>query len=166
VFGESELLKPKAWIGIDQSYSGFGLIRITEDDVVCNIWDFTKKKPGDSERLRIIMDMVSHELWCYEHKYDCSLAIEGYAHGAKFNREKLGELGGIVKLAIYDVFKLEPIIVPPTVLKKYVTGKGNASKAQMMEGVAKKWGPQFDNDNLADAYALAQYCKESMINSS
>jgi Holliday junction resolvasome RuvABC endonuclease subunit len=61
---------------------------------------------------------------------------------------------------------LEPIIVPPTVLKKYVTGKGNASKAQMMEGVAKKWGPQFDNDNLADAYALAQYCKESMINSS
>lgn len=88
------------------------------------------------------------------------MAMEGYAHGAKFNREKMGELGGIVKLSWYAAFGEDPIIVSPTVLKKYVTGKGTASKEQMLAGVEAKWGVKFADHNLADAYSLAQYVKE------
>ena len=158
---ETELLKPELWIGVDQSYSGFGLVWMDNNDYTAHLFDFTKGKKSGGERLRTIYDLISWHLWGLEHHYECHVAMEGYSHGSKFNREILGELGGIVKLAIYDVFKKEPLIVPPTVLKKYVTGKGTASKTQMIEHVNSRWGTHFDNDNLADSYALAQYCKEA-----
>lgn len=161
---ESKLdAKPTVWLGIDQSYGGFGFVVLEEDgsgEVEC--WDFTKNKKGDAERLLVIFDMLVHKFWELERKYTVVMAMEGYAHGAKFNREKLGELGGIVKLAFYDVFKQDPIIVPPTVLKKFVTGKGNASKDEMIKGVTEKWSTDIKgNHNIADAYGLARYVKEN-----
>lgn len=82
------------------------------------------------------------------------VAMEGYAYGAKLNREKLGELGGIVKLTTHLLFYTEPFIVPPTTLKQYVTGSGRASKAEMVAAV-QKWDPEITDNNLADAYGLA-----------
>jgi len=69
-------------------------------------------------------------------------------------------LGGIVKLSLYSYFNNRdgqyPLIVPPTNLKKYVTGKGNGvSKSQMLLQVYKKWGVEFNDDNAADSYGLA-----------
>lgn len=48
------------------------------------------------------------------------------------------------------------MIVPPTSLKKYVTGKGQGvSKSQILLNVYKKWGVEFTDDNAADSYGLA-----------
>jgi hypothetical protein len=48
------------------------------------------------------------------------------------------------------------LIVPPTSLKKYVTGKGQGtSKSQILLNVYKKWGAEFTDDNAADSYGLA-----------
>lgn len=84
------------------------------------------------------------------------VAIEGYAfsrglHGRVFN---IGELGGVIRLAIYRA-GIPMIDVPPTVLKKFVTGKGNAKKTAMVEKVSQLWY-ETDNDNIADAVALAK----------
>ena len=53
------------------------------------------------------------------------------------------------------------VVVPPTVLKKYVTGKGNANKELMMESVIRKWFsasvPFFGAQDLYEAYALAEF---------
>jgi Holliday junction resolvasome RuvABC endonuclease subunit len=53
------------------------------------------------------------------------------------------------------------VVVPPTVLKKYVTGKGNANKELMMESVIRKWFsgsvPFFGSQDLYEAYALAEF---------
>ena len=48
------------------------------------------------------------------------------------------------------------LIVPPSTLKKFVTGSGVAPKNKMMLGVYKKWGVEFETDDEADAYALAR----------
>ena len=81
--------------------------------------------------------------------------MEGYAFGSQM-ANMLGELGGMVKLSLFDV-DLYPLIVPPTSLKKYVTGKGQGiPKSQMVLHVYKKWGAEFSDDNAADSYALAQ----------
>jgi Holliday junction resolvasome RuvABC endonuclease subunit len=83
------------------------------------------------------------------------VAMEGYAFGSQM-ANMLGELGGMVKLTLLD-FGIYPLIVPPTNLKKYVTGKGNGiSKSQMLLYVYKKWGVDFTDDNAADSYALAR----------
>jgi hypothetical protein len=49
-----------------------------------------------------------------------------------------------------------PLIIAPTTLKKYVTGKGTGvQKNQMLLNVYKKWGVEFTDDNAADSYGLA-----------
>jgi mannitol/fructose-specific phosphotransferase system IIA component (Ntr-type) len=72
----------------------------------------------------------------------------------------LGELGAVVKLTCYEELdKFEgkyPYIIPPTTLKKYITGKGTGvQKNQILLNVYKKWGVEFNDDNAADSYALA-----------
>jgi crossover junction endodeoxyribonuclease RuvC len=49
------------------------------------------------------------------------------------------------------------LMVAPTALKKFITGKGNAKKELMLMKIFKRYGLEFENNNLADAYALARY---------
>jgi Holliday junction resolvasome RuvABC endonuclease subunit len=161
----SNLEESEFFMGIDQSYSGFGLIVLQKEyEYDRQLWKFPVLG-SDGARLHRIREEISSYLSPYKGK-SVRLAIEGYAHASRFNREKLGELGGIVKLAWFEFSGEGPLVVPPTVLKKFTTGKGNASKDQMRIGAKEKWGVDIANDNLVDAYALAKYCMESMINSS
>jgi Holliday junction resolvasome RuvABC endonuclease subunit len=51
-------------------------------------------------------------------------------------------------------------VVPPSTLKKFVTGKGNTPKAEMALRVFKKWKIEFDRDPGCDklmAYCLHRY---------
>ncbi len=50
--------------------------------------------------------------------------------------------------------------IPPSTLKKFVTGKGNAPKEDMKRFVKEKWGVEFELDrggDKVDAYALYKY---------
>ena len=47
-------------------------------------------------------------------------------------------------------------IIPPNTLKKFITGKGNAKKELMLLKVYKRWGVEFNDNNMADAYSLAK----------
>ena len=49
------------------------------------------------------------------------------------------------------------LVVPPSTLKKFVTGKGNAKKDQMLLKTFKRWGVEFNDHNVCDAYGLARY---------
>jgi len=51
-------------------------------------------------------------------------------------------------------------VIPPKTLKKWATGNGNSDKNQMMENAFKRWGIQFTDDNLCDAYCLARMIME------
>jgi crossover junction endodeoxyribonuclease RuvC len=46
--------------------------------------------------------------------------------------------------------------VPPPVLKKWITGKGNADKKKMAQAVCEKWQFVSKSDDVVDAYALAR----------
>ena len=53
------------------------------------------------------------------------VVIEGYAFGAKAHHHALGELGGILRLALHRK-EQSFLVVPPTSLKLFVTIKGSA----------------------------------------
>jgi hypothetical protein len=67
----------------------------------------------------------------------------------------LGELGGVTRLALYNL-KIPYVLVPPATLKKFITGKGNSPKNIMLKEIFKRFAMDFDDDNVADAYSLAQ----------
>lgn len=143
------------WVGIDQSYSGFAYTMLDKEG---NHYTRVAKFEGTGVRRLGTVRQFLDECF-YNDGYDyrvADVAIEGYAFGSQM-ANMLGELGGLVKLAIYDHYNILPLIVPPTSLKKYVTGKGTGvQKNQMLLNIYKKWKVEFTDDNAADSYALAK----------
>lgn len=83
------------------------------------------------------------------------IVMEGYAFASKFQREALGELGGVVKLGLQQL-AVPYVLVAPGTLKKYATGQGNATKDEMLAAAIKRSGLDIDNNNAADAWWLYQ----------
>lgn len=84
------------------------------------------------------------------------IIFEGYAMGVQARRSAafdLGELGGVLKKTIWER-GIDTLLVPPTVLKKFITGKGNAKKDEMFEHLSEASGLSFRNTDEADAYGL------------
>ena len=116
------------YLGIDQSYSGFAITAYQKSGSYYT--EVYKSELRGIDRLR---DIQAHMMnWMYEFNDNLAdVAMEGYAYGSQM-ANMLGELGGMVKLTLVQ-FNIYPLIVPPTSLKKYVTGKGQGiSKSQML----------------------------------
>jgi crossover junction endodeoxyribonuclease RuvC len=114
------------YLGIDQSYSGFAITAFQDGNYYTEVYKSDKR---GIDRLR---DIQSHVMnWLYQFNNVADVAMEGYAFGSQM-ANMLGELGGMVKLTLFD-FGIYPLIVPPTNLKKYACGKGNGvSKSQIL----------------------------------
>jgi crossover junction endodeoxyribonuclease RuvC len=82
--------------------------------------------------------------------------IEGYSFAGKFNNSMQYELGACIRMRLYQE-EVPFVEVPPTSLKKFVTGKGNVKKDLMLLNVYKRWDFDTEDDNEADAYGLAQF---------
>ena len=138
------------YVGIDQSYSGFGVTLLANDGSF--LTTVSKFESTGVDRLKEIYEYVegiTNNPWYTV----LDVAMEGYAYGSQM-ANMAGELGATVKLALYPN---KPLIVAPTSLKKYVTGKGNTgAKSQMMLQVYKKWKVELLDDNAADSYGLAR----------
>lgn len=85
------------------------------------------------------------------------VVLEGYNFHSKTSAVMLGEIGGIIRLALFEagIFYVE---VPPNTLKKYATGKGKGQKAGILVAAGNRLGYAGDNDDEADAlwlYAMA-----------
>lgn len=80
------------------------------------------------------------------------VVIENYAYGAKNQRETIGELHGVIRLALHQA-TVPFALVAPTQLKKFATGVGNAKKDDMIGEAARIGCPANDN-NAVDAWWL------------
>jgi hypothetical protein len=157
-YGDGVTPNKKCWVGIDQSYSGFAVTILGEDSSYQTT--VAKFDSAGGERLS---EVQAHLVETLNNANTCcdvqDVAMEGYAYGS-IMANKLGELGGVVKLTLHETDGLgdgaSPMLVPPTSLKKYVTGRGTGvQKNQMLLQVYKKWNVEFPDDNAADSYGLA-----------
>jgi len=82
------------------------------------------------------------------------VVIEGYSYGSKFGLAGSGELGGVLKLALWDA-KVAYGIAQPGTLKSFATGKGSADKEQVSKELFKRFGVDVDNNDKVDAAGLA-----------
>jgi crossover junction endodeoxyribonuclease RuvC len=87
--------------------------------------------------------------------------MEAYSMAEKYGQHASGEVGGVIKLTVLTHFaarsqRAYPILVAPQQLKKFATGNGNTKKELITKEVLKRWGVDFDDTNLAEAYVLAR----------
>jgi crossover junction endodeoxyribonuclease RuvC len=87
--------------------------------------------------------------------YPYVVVIEDYAFSrAAAHSHQLGELGGVIRLQIHDR-GIPTVEIVPSALKKWLTGKGNAGKDDMV-AVAARLGCPVNNNNAVDAWALRE----------
>ena len=129
--------------GFDLSLSSTGFSVKGKTDIL------TSKKKGE-ERLQEYYIQFNNLI--KEYKFEVAI-LENYAFSSPFQREALAELGGVFKLACANN-NVIVVMIPPTSLKKFVTGGGKAKKDEMRLYAYKKWGIEFETNDEVDAYAL------------
>lgn len=137
------------FVGLDVS-TYTGMAKLDNGEEVGKVVNFPKAK--GFERLQSIAREVKRtlELW----KPDL-IVIEGYAFGNAHTLVTLVECGTIVRNVVYEL-GIPWMEVPPTLLKKWVTGSGAAKKDKMAACVKARWGFSSPSDDIVDAYALAK----------
>lgn len=150
-------------IGLDPSLTGTGLIVLRADgELAAQALISTPAQDGNLNRYYRIVTQVMDQI--AEH-HPAKLCIEGLAMGAK--GAAVLDLAGLHWVLRWELAtqhpRLKVITVPPSSLKKWTTGKGTANKVAMALAVFKRWGLELGNDNLVDAYALAQYGRDEAV---
>ncbi|MFF1693166.1 crossover junction endodeoxyribonuclease RuvC [Streptomyces sp. NPDC058257] len=152
---------PRTYIGIDQSYSGCAIVSYcpATGSAEEHTYDFSPAKAGSGpQRLGYVHNILREHFMHLRHEGTVrQVCFEGYAYGSKFRREELGELGGVMRLALVQTFPPHLLhAVAPTTVKKYVTGSGRADKDKMMLAVYMRWKHESSSHDAADAYVLAR----------
>ena len=95
--------------------------------------------------------------WAHFVHVDAELVvIEGYAFAARHSQaHALGELGGVLRLGFLES-GVDVLEVPPATLKKFATGKGNASKADVLVSAVKRLDYGGSSHDEADALWLRE----------
>lgn len=81
--------------------------------------------------------------------------LEGYSFGSKGRAVfDVAELGGCVRLLLHRL-GIPRVDVPPSTLKKWGTGRGNANKIEMVVAARERFGLEgTTDDNECDAFLL------------
>jgi crossover junction endodeoxyribonuclease RuvC len=141
-------------VGVDLSLTatGIAIYRGTPPDGQLELRTIDGTKTRGFERIQAVAGAV----WKAVEDPMALTVFEGYAFGAKGDAVTgLAELRGVCQYAMWCWAALT-MTVPPANLKQYATGKGNASKEEVLLAVERRYGhlATIGNNNEADALVL------------
>jgi Holliday junction resolvasome RuvABC endonuclease subunit len=149
------------FVGMDPSYNGFAIVVLDKDANIIEQKLFGSNSEETEDRL-----MELEKEFKFIPNIVClhSVCIEGpsYASNGAFVLQ-MGALHFMIRIMLKKR-EINYSIIAPGTLKKFVTGDGRAKKDLMLLKVFKKWGVEFADDNLADAYSLARLALENYLN--
>jgi len=136
------------YVGLDLALCETGMVKIWEANTGRAL--ITTKTRGVDR-----LDYICNEIILRIPPKDYYIGIENYAYGRPNQAHQIGELHGALKHLFFR-FQIEYNLYAPKSIKKFASGKGNAKKELLIRDVFKRWGFETDNNNLADAYAIAK----------
>lgn len=141
------------YVGLDISVTGTGIV-VLDRQLQIMTAECIKSKPQDDWYARV-NDIVRRVFIPMPDPPFTTVYVEDYAFAAKGQVFNIAELSGIIKYRLWcDSYNF--LRVPPTSLKKFTTATGTAPKELMMKEVYKRYNVDFNDNNVADAYALAR----------
>ena len=142
-------------LGLDLSLTSTGV------SMSGDTWVLSTSTKG-AQRLSIITNKVINTV--IENQI-ALVVIEGYSFGSRNSQShSIGELGGCVRMRLWEM-EIPFVIVPPTSRAKFATGKGNASKIDVISAISVKTGIEWSGsgaDDRCDAWVLEQMVKAKM----
>jgi len=152
-------------LGIDYGIANVGwcVIEIFEDNSFVSVSHgtlTTNKEELEPDRYRKIRQGIRDIIRQYN---PYLIVIEGFAYSRRAsNIFQLGEVVGILK-TVCDEEHILHFTIPATVGKKFITGRGNATKEEVKKAVECKCNIKFSNTHEADACVYALIGAELML---
>lgn len=149
-------------VGLDVSLVGPGVCLIVGDPrgkIGEDLWATTTLiRAGEDLRGPERLSVVTRAIWSWlaargAGKPGDVYVMEGYAF-SRSRAHSLGEIGGCVRRVVWESGG-DLIVVPPSTLKRFLTGKGVGEKNVIIKHVYKRWGFDVDEDNQCDAFGCA-----------
>lgn len=148
--------------GLDFAYANNGIVQLDENATIIRQEVITTNaRNTDEERLIKLRDHIKEIVSPNDIVY-----IEGLSYSSQGQaKAQMGAVHYVIRIFLVEN-GINYKVIEPTVLKKFVTGKGQCKKDLILLNVFKKWGVEFDNSDLADAYGLARMALEDYKNES
>lgn len=156
----------RAFVGLDLSLANTGFVVLDESGSVLE-YGSIKSKPmkdmtadeGTMHRAIQISTEVAEQLASVCTSLPILVGIEKTIQSP--NAETTLALAGLAMLVRKSLFERlaqvqHPLIIYPSSVKKFATGSGKDSKSQVGVCVLQKWGHAFGDDNIVDAFILAE----------
>jgi len=144
------------FVGLDLSFRGTGITVLSEpSDILLQKLIVSPAKEPIEEKICCIFDEFASVI----EEYNPFLV---YMEGLSFSSSGQAtlDLAGLhfyIRVFMHENYPGQLYIIPPTTLKKYITGTGRCQKNLMLLKTYKKFGIEFTDDNLCDSYCLARY---------
>jgi len=136
-------------VGIDLSLTGTGIAHV---DGSAETYEPTADRESHHGLAR--MDEIARYVDRATDMGDLELVVlEGLAFDAHDTKRQQAQLTGVVRHSLYRANK-PFIVVPPTTLKKYATGTGQAKKMTVFKSAQYRFGYQGESFDEADALWL------------
>lgn len=157
-------------LGLDLSLRSTGYVLLDEDQVV---WHGVvgSETLRETERLQMFDDWIRNTIVetqslgmgrkpAFDH-----VGIEGYSYGSpqgKTHAFAIGELGGVVKLAIHQAGIPIHVIASGT-WKKVLCGNGSLDKKNAAVEIYKRYGVEYRSQDTLDAWAVAMCLRRQLL---
>lgn len=90
------------------------------------------------------------------------VVLEGYSYASKGRAVvSMGELGGVIRLALHDA-GIPFVEVAPAVVKKAATGAGNSRKEAVLVAAVQRLGYEGHSNDEADALWLLELARHAL----
>ena len=146
-------------MGLDLSLTSTGVcvIRDPEHWMTWVIKPKIPKNATEEDRIKRLL-YISEEIYrIFKQEQVKDIVMEGYAFGSIFGREKMGELGGIIKYVFYDKDKVVVKSYPVRTLRSHLFNKGGFTKDQVKKSLSKYNKLSFNTEDEMDSFVVAAY---------
>ncbi len=148
-------------LGLDLSLRSTGYVLLDEEDVV---WYGVvgSEVLREAERLQMFDKWIREQL---RDKRFQHVGIEGYSYGSpqgKTHAFGIGELGGVIKLAVHQA-QIPMQIIAPGTWKKILCGNGSLDKKNAAVELYKRYGVEFHSQDVLDAWAVAMCHRRQLL---
>jgi crossover junction endodeoxyribonuclease RuvC len=141
------------YVGIDIS-THTGFVVLDQKGEIITAEEITAEGKDPERMMNIIGDVVSAL-----QKQDV-ICIEDFAYAQANRMALIGGLGWGVRMELFRL-GIKYTLISTGQLKQFTGAKGNGNKINVAVHVNKRWGfePIGNNDNITDAYVLAQMAR-------
>ena len=159
---EKKCLSDPKFVGLDLSYTGTGVIVLDNDGQILEQKLISTNAKSDTED-RIIE--IQNEIKFIPTIVGLSsVFVEGPSYSSRGDQMiQMGALNIFIRI-FFRKKNIKFRVIAPQTLKKWVAGTGRAAKEMILLHVYKRWGIEFEDNNLADAYGLARMSMEEEKN--